>query len=106
MSYATADIGNNLKRGGVELDMDAVRRDENAGGPAVETHRARSGAINNYRGGRLSRRRPARSEKNRRKANFWPKTKSPGLRLDVKLADGPGPNAIEVLTGHRRDREQ
>jgi FKBP-type peptidyl-prolyl cis-trans isomerase len=98
MSYAIGtDIGNNLKRGGVELDMDVLSgamKNAMAGQPSKLNEQQVRDAINNYR--QVARvkqeemRRTA-SEKNRKEGEAFlaENKKKPGVKtFDVKLADG------------------
>jgi FKBP-type peptidyl-prolyl cis-trans isomerase FklB len=91
------DIGNNLKRGGVELDLDvlaAAMKDAMAGRPSKLTEQQVREAINSYRQAAQSKREEDRrksAEKNRKEGDtFLAANKNkPGVKThQVKLADG------------------
>jgi FKBP-type peptidyl-prolyl cis-trans isomerase FklB len=98
MSYAIGmDIGNNLKRGGVELDADVLAsalKDAIAGKEMKLTDQQVQEAINNYRNSARTKREEDRkkaAEKNHKEGEaFLAETaKKPGVKtVDVKLADG------------------
>jgi FKBP-type peptidyl-prolyl cis-trans isomerase len=98
MSYAIGtDIGNNLKRGGVELDLDVLAgamKNAMAGQPSKLTEQQIREAINNYRQEARAKQEEIRrttAEKNRKEGEaFLAENKNkPGVKtLDVKLADG------------------
>jgi FKBP-type peptidyl-prolyl cis-trans isomerase FklB len=98
MSYAIGtDIGNNLKRGGVELDMDVLAgamKNAIAGQPSKMTDQQIREAINNYRQVARAKQEETRrttAEKNRKEGEAFlaENKKKPGIKtLDVKLADG------------------
>jgi FKBP-type peptidyl-prolyl cis-trans isomerase FklB len=98
MSYAIGtDIGRNLKRGGVELDMDVLHtamKDAVAGGTSKLTDQQIQEAIGNYRKEAMAKRQEvqkAAAEKNKKEGEAFlaaNKTK-PGVKtMAVKLADG------------------
>ena len=91
------DIGRNLKRGGVELDMDVLSmalKDAAAGGESKLTDPQIQEAIGNYRKESMAKRDEERrktAEKNKKEgAAFLAENKSkPGIKtLEVKLPDG------------------
>ncbi len=98
MSYAIGtDIGNNLKRGGVELDMDVLAnamKNAIAGQPSKLTEQQVREAINNYRQVARAKQEETRrqaAEKNRKEGETFlaENKKKPGIKtFDVKLADG------------------
>jgi FKBP-type peptidyl-prolyl cis-trans isomerase FklB len=98
MSYAIGtDIGRNLKRGGVELDLDVLNtalKDAAAGGTSKLTDQQIQEAIGNYRKEAMAKRDEERrksAEKNRKEGEAFlaeNKTKSGIKTLEVKLADG------------------
>jgi FKBP-type peptidyl-prolyl cis-trans isomerase FklB len=98
MSYAIGtDIGNNLKRGGVDLDLDVLAnalKDAMAGKPSKLTELQVRDAINSYRQEarvKYEENRKKTAEKNHKAGEAFlaeNKTK-PGIKtLDVKLPDG------------------
>jgi len=98
MSYAIGtDIGNNLKRGGVELDMDALAsamKNAMAGQPSKLTDQQVREAINNYRQAARAKQEESRrttADKNRKEGEtFLAENKmKPGMKtVEVKLQDG------------------
>ncbi|MCX6930389.1 MAG: FKBP-type peptidyl-prolyl cis-trans isomerase [Verrucomicrobia bacterium] len=98
MSYAIGtDIGNNLKRGGVELDMDVLAnamKDAMAGQPSKLNEQQVREAINNYRQVAQAKREEERrksAEKNRKEGSTFlaeNKAKSGVKTHEVKLPDG------------------
>ena len=108
MSYAIGtDIGNNLKRGGVELDMDALAsalKDAMAGQPSKLTDQQVREAINSYRQAATAKREEERrkmAEKNHKEGEAFlaeNKTK-PGVKtLEVKLPNGTAELQYKVIT--------
>lgn len=98
MSYAIGtDIGKNLKRGGVELDLEVLStalKNAMAGNPSKLTDQQVQEAIGNYRKEAMAKRDEERrktAEKNRKAGEAFlaqNKTK-PGIQtFEVKLADG------------------
>ncbi len=98
MSYAIGtDIGHNLKRGGVELDLDVMSsalKNAVAGGESKLTDQQIQEAIGNYRKEAMAKRQEiqkASAEKNKKEGEAFlaaNKTK-PGIKtLEVKLPDG------------------
>jgi FKBP-type peptidyl-prolyl cis-trans isomerase FklB len=98
MSYAIGtDIGRNLKRGGVELDLDVLHtamKDAVAGGTSKLTDQQIQEAIGNYRKEAMAKRDEERhksAEKNRTEgaAFLAENKKKEGIKaVEVKLADG------------------
>ena len=98
MSYAIGtDIGNNLKRGGVELDLDALAnalKGAVAGQPSKLSDQQIRDAINSYRQQAMAKRdeeRKKTAEKNHKEGEAFlaENKKKPGVQtMDVKLADG------------------
>ena len=98
MSYAIGtDIGNNLKRGGVDLDIDVLAsamKDAMAGQPSKLDDQQVRQAINAYRQAAMAKREEQRrstAEKNRKEgATFLAENKTkPGVQThEVKLPDG------------------
>lgn len=98
MSYAIGtDIGKNLKRGGVELDLDVLStalKEAMAGNPSKLTDQQVQEAIGNYRKEAVAKRDEERlksAEKNRKEgAAFLAANKTkPGVKtFEAKLADG------------------
>jgi FKBP-type peptidyl-prolyl cis-trans isomerase FklB len=98
MSYAIGtDIGNNLKRGGVELDLDVLSsalKNAMAGQPSKLTEQQIRDAINSYRQTAMAKRdedRRKSSEKNHKEGEAFlaENKKKPGVEtLDVTLPDG------------------
>ena len=98
MSYAIGtDIGNNLKRGGVELDLDALTsamKDAMAGQPSKLNDQQVREAINAYRQAAQTKREEERrktAEKNHKEGEaFLAENKmKPGMKtVEVKLPDG------------------
>ena len=98
MSYAIGtDIGNNLKRGGVELDMDVLSgamKNAMAGQPSKLTEQQVREAINNYRQAartKFEENRRQSAEKNRKEGEAFlaENKKKPGVKThEVKLPDG------------------
>jgi FKBP-type peptidyl-prolyl cis-trans isomerase len=98
MSYAIGtDIGNNLKRGNVELDLDVLAnalKDAIAGKPSKLTEQQVREAINNYRTvarAKFEEDRRKSAEKNRKEGEAFlaENKKKPGIKtLEVKLPDG------------------
>ena len=98
MSYAIGtDIGTNLKRGGVDLDLDVLTgamKDAMAGKPSQLTDVQIREAINSYRTAARAKAEETRkitSEKNKKEgaAFLEENKKKPGIKtMDVKLADG------------------
>jgi FKBP-type peptidyl-prolyl cis-trans isomerase FklB len=98
MSYAIGtDIGNNLKRGGVELDMEVLTgamKDAMAGKPSQLADPQVREAINNYRQAARAKQEETRrqtAEKNKKEgATFLAENKKkPDIKtLEVKLPDG------------------
>ena len=98
MSYAIGtDIGNNLKRGGVELDLDVLAnalKGAVAGQPSKLSDQQIRDAINSYRQQAMAKRdeeRKKTAEKNHKEGEAFlaENKKKPGVQtMDVKLADG------------------
>jgi FKBP-type peptidyl-prolyl cis-trans isomerase len=98
MSYAIGtDIGNNLKRGGVELDLDVLAsamKAAMAGQPSKFTEEQIRKEIGNYRQAARAKYEETRrqaAEKNRKEGEAFlaENKKKPGVKtLDVKLPDG------------------
>jgi FKBP-type peptidyl-prolyl cis-trans isomerase FklB len=98
MSYAIGtDIGRNLKRGGVELDLDVLHtamKDAVAGGTSKLTDQQIQEAIGNYRKEAMAKRQEvqkATAEKNKKEGEAFlaaNKTKAGIKTMSVKLADG------------------
>ncbi len=98
MSYAIGtDIGNNLKRGGVDLDMEVLTsalKDAIAGKPPALTDQQVREAINSYRQearAKFEENRRKTAEKNRKEGEEFlaENKKKPGIKtLEVKLPNG------------------
>ena len=98
MSYAIGtDIGNNLKRGGVELDLEVLAnamKDAMAGKPSTLTDQQTREAINNYRQtsrAKMEEQRHKTAEKNHKEGDAFlaENKKKPDIKtLEVKLANG------------------
>src|SRR5664279_2849271 len=98
MSYAIGtDIGRNLKRGGVELDLDVMHtalKNAVAGGASKLTDQQVQEAIGNYRKEAMAKRQElqkAAAEKNKKEGEAFlaANKEKPGVKtLEVKLPDG------------------
>ena len=109
MSYAIGtDIGRNLKRGGVELDLDVLgsaMKDAMAGNPSKLTDQQVQEAIGNYRKEAMAKRdedRRKSAEKNRKEGETFlaENKKKAGIKtIGVTLADGtPAELQYKVIT--------